>query len=140
MKRYKQRRFKASDNSRVLFDVSLAALSGAVTPLGFIDQPVPKYVSATNGIGLTTLFTAGSIALESVPTIAHGDRLPDGTFQISMSGLPGRSYVIETTTNLATLEWEGIATNQTTLEGLLQFIDLGATNWTQRFYRARLNQ
>jgi hypothetical protein len=124
--------------ARVLFDVSSAAIAGSVTPLGFVDQPIPKAVSSTNDLSLTALFAAGSMTLERVAAIVQGERLADGSLQISLNGLAGRNYAIETTTNLTTLQWEALTTNQTTLEGLLQFVDQQTTNSPQRFYRTRL--
>jgi len=58
----------------------------------------------------------------------------NGGFGLSISGLSGHgSVLIYASSNL--LNWNAIFTNPPQI-GTLQFFDLGASNWTQRFYRA----
>ena len=64
----------------------------------------------------------------------------NGSFQLSLIGPPSHTYVIEATTNLTTQSWVPISTNQTSLGGLLQFLDADATNHPFRFFRARMVQ
>jgi hypothetical protein len=60
--------------------------------------------------------------------------LPDGTFRLTATGVPGRTYTIEISTNLA--EWSAL-TNLSLNATSGSFLDSTATNATQRFYRLR---
>ena len=62
--------------------------------------------------------------------------------QLEVTGLPGKDYVLQTSTNF--VNWRSIATNfsppdpDVTLPGnLFDFIDTPATNLPVRFYRAQ---
>ncbi len=123
---------------RVLFDAAPTVTNGSKTPIGFIDQPINKLVSGTNGASLVTLFAAGEITLLAVDAIETGTRLPDGRYQISLSGIAGRNYAIQVSENL--MSWTPLSTNQMSLEGELEFTDNQSTNLTKRFYRAVLLQ
>jgi hypothetical protein len=125
---------------RVTFDVAGAASSGAVSAVGFGNQPIARSVLTTNGTPLIALFDAGSVTLENWTATASGQIMGNGTFQLSLVGPPSRSYVIEATTNLTTQLWVPVSTNQTSLSGLLQFLDTDATNHPYRFFRARMVQ
>jgi hypothetical protein len=55
-------------------------------------------------------------------------------FRLTITDLQGRGPVtIYASTNL--VDWEALLTNPP-VAGTTQFIDLGATNWRSRFYRA----
>ena len=77
------------------------------------------------------------------PQLTNVLRLPNGTVQLSIEGVPGREHVIEAATNLtAPIVWTELLTNATGTNGsaqpgLLIFIDQTATNFNHRFYRAR---
>jgi hypothetical protein len=60
--------------------------------------------------------------------------LPNGGLQLLFSGAPGQDYVIEASTNLAS--WTPISVLSGG-NGPLPFVDLAATNFSRRFYRAR---
>ncbi len=124
--------------ARVLFDVDSGQTNGATTFVGFGDVPVARYVAATNGATLYPTFAAGLLTLEQVPTTASALLLTNGQIQVSVSGVPGRDYVIEGTQDLGSANWMPLATNQTSLAGWLQFSDAPAPGSQQRFYRARL--
>ena len=57
-------------------------------------------------------------------------------FAFTVAGLTGQTLVIETATNLA--NWIPLTTNQLGTDPLL-FVDPSSTNFTSRFYRARLH-
>lgn len=71
--------------------------------------------------------------------------LPDGSFQLTVQGVPGRQHVIEGTTNLTPpVFWTSLITNTTGASGAPQdgyfiYTDGAATNFDQRFYRVREN-
>ncbi len=58
-----------------------------------------------------------------------------GAFPLRLTGEPNRSYQVESSTELAS--WIGLST-VTLSNGVAQFLDTGATNFNQRFYRTRL--
>ena len=72
----------------------------------------------------------------SPPNITAIQILSDGTVQLSGTGTPNQLYYIQFATNLSPpVLWVNLATNQADSGGSLQYIDLGATNFTARFYR-----
>jgi hypothetical protein len=92
------------------------------------------YAIAVDG----TSGTSGNIVLqvqqETQPVIlGPGARLPNGSFQFTISAQPGYNYNIEASTNLTA--WAVIATlpNPT---GLIQFTDPNAAQFGRRMYRA----
>jgi hypothetical protein len=126
--------------ARVTFDVAGGATDGSMTVVGFGNQPVGRSVLSTNGTPLVALFVAGSVTLENWTATASGQITGNGSFQLSLIGPPSRNYIIEATTNLATQSWLPESTNQTSLGGLLQFLDADTTNYPYRFFRARMVQ
>jgi len=120
----------------VLFDVAGGLTNGTQTGIGFGEQPMGRLVSGTNGTALVALFVAGTLTLETVNSRAQVMILTNGRPEISLSGIAGRTYIIESSTNLTT--WTPRATNQANLAGKLSFIDLNVTNRPLQFYRARL--
>jgi hypothetical protein len=70
------------------------------------------------------------------PAPQFGATVTPGTngFGLTLAGLTGhRSVVIYASTNL--FDWNVIFTNPPQL-GTLQYLDIGTSNWPQRFYRA----
>ena len=60
----------------------------------------------------------------------------DGRFQFTVTGPVGSNVVVQASTNVQT--WIPLATNVLNL-GTFTFTDMLATNYPQRFYRARLS-
>ncbi len=118
-----------------------------------------RFTIATNG-----LFTSGNVTSNSVvtlsapyssqglvhnattnvtvinlppPSLANLGLLGNTGIVFTLSGVPGRSNVIEATTNLAASGvWLPLATNAPA-SGLSSFTNYSRTNFPQRFYRAR---
>ena len=118
-----------------------------------------RFTIATNG-----LFTSGSVTSNSVvtlsapyssqglvhnattnvtvinlpsPTITNLSLLGNTGIVFTLSGVAGRSNVIEATTNLAApAVWLPLTTNAPA-SGLFNFTNFSRTNFPQRFYRAR---
>jgi hypothetical protein len=65
-----------------------------------------------------------------VTKLSASDVNGGGSFQLTLSGIPGQSYIIQASTNL--VNWVNILTNTPPLT----FMDLQATNYNNRFYRA----
>lgn len=122
---------------RLSFDVSATAPVGEVSGIGFDDQPAPREVLSVSGLPLVALFVAGSVMVEGRATV-RGQIMENGVFQMLLVGPPSRTYIIEATTNLTTQSWVSVSTNQTSLGGLLQFLDPDTSSQPYRFFRARM--
>jgi autotransporter-associated beta strand protein len=89
---------------------------------------------ATNQ-GIVTITIAPDTNAQSV-NITGITTLGNGTSEISFAGIPGRTYLIQATTNLTpTITWTTIGTNTAGTNGLFQFNDLDSTNFVNRYYR-----
>jgi len=73
------------------------------------------------------------VAFPAIPTaIAQPQWKPDGTFELSLSGLTAQNYRVEASTNL--LDWITL-TNLTSTNGTTSFRDQQTALHKQRFYR-----
>jgi|GEM_PF-3032854 len=61
--------------------------------------------------------------------------MADGTVQVSGSGFSNLSYSIQATTDLANPAWTPLATVSADTNGIFNFVDVDATNHSNRFYR-----
>jgi hypothetical protein len=57
----------------------------------------------------------------------------DGTLGLTLTGSPGRDYILQTSTNL--FNWSSVETNNASFNGLLDF-EVAPTSDPQRFFRA----
>jgi len=57
----------------------------------------------------------------------------NGTFQFTIDGQPGQEYIVEASTNL--FNWVPVYTNPPPFVSPFTFIDSGASNYPDRFYR-----
>ncbi len=91
-------------------------------------------VVVSNAAGLATSVPATlTVGLPDVRFLS-ATMLTNDQVQLLFSGVPGEDYVILASTNLA--DWKPISV-LTASNGPLAFVDPAATNWPQRFYRAR---
>jgi hypothetical protein len=67
------------------------------------------------------------------PVIDSPVFVPGGAIQMTFTGLPGSTYVLQTSTNLAF--WSPVATNTPPPGGLMTFTDYPPANDRSRFYR-----
>ncbi|HZQ47972.1 MAG TPA: hypothetical protein VFC07_13220, partial [Verrucomicrobiae bacterium] len=82
-----------------------------------------------NGSDLNLTFTP-PLKITGVTVLANQ------TMQLSLLGTAGSNYVIQATTNLAPpATWVNLSTNMAGTDGTFQYIDVGATNIGQQFYR-----
>ena len=58
----------------------------------------------------------------------------NGAFTLTLTGQPGKSYVIQASTDL--VSWTSVVTNATSFGGTLQFTDTNVVSFPYRFYRA----
>lgn len=114
-------------------------LAGATNPAlaRANSQPLDEgYYSAvvTNRDGLATSREA-LLTVLTAPILSHPAMLPDGGFQVTLSGNRDRAYHLEISADLRT--WSNLCTILCT-NGSVPCRDTTVTNTTQRFYRARL--
>jgi uncharacterized delta-60 repeat protein len=84
--------------------------------------------------GITSSNATLAVSQPAAQLAATGLTRSNGAFGLSISGLTGHGTVmIYASSNL--LDWKAIFTNPPQM-GTLQYLDLGTTNGTQRFYRA----
>jgi hypothetical protein len=99
-------------------------------------QGTANYLYRNNGDGAFTKITTGNVITDggsSVGCMWAGAVLPNGSFQLSLTGGIGLSYDIQTSNDL--VGWSFLAT-VTNTSRTMSVIDTTATNGTQRFYRA----
>jgi len=78
-----------------------------------------------------------SLRIEPVRTrLSAPEILPDGNFQFVLSGLPGKTFDLEASANSG--PWNPIGSVSSS-SGTMTIVDLTATNYTTRLYRARMN-
>jgi hypothetical protein len=65
--------------------------------------------------------------------IASGAVTANGGFQLQLSGISAQTYILQASTDL--VNWIPIITNTPTVSPFI-VIDMNATNFPQRFYRA----
>ncbi len=89
-------------------------------------------ITAMDVIGYKLSFPATRLA---------GTRLGGGTFQLTFTNIPGTTFTVLATTNLAlsVTNWASLGTATDSVPGQFQFTDSQATTNKLRFYRARLN-
>ncbi len=93
-------------------------------------------VSASGGCATSAVAT---LTVYLPPGISGVVGNPDGSFTLSLLGSPGYTYVLESATNLASpVDWLYITTNTPGTNGVWQFTDWQATNFSQQFYRLML--
>ena len=93
------------------------------------------WVTVSNNLnGVTSSNATLAVSQPAAQLASTGLAKTNGAFGLSISGLTGHGPVmIYASSNL--LNWDAIFTNPPQI-GTLQFLDLGTTNGTQRFYRA----
>jgi hypothetical protein len=81
-----------------------------------------------NSVAATAQFS-----LRSPVQFTSGGFFTNNTFQIPVSGLAGKTYYLQATTNF--INWVNLSTN-VPASNLFYLVDPGATNFMYRFYRA----
>jgi hypothetical protein len=79
------------------------------------------------------------VLTNTIPTIIGVGNNPNGSVTLSLGGAPGDTYVLEATTNLFPPDdWQPVATNTLGTNGLWQFTDPEAADFSLRFFRLKL--
>jgi plastocyanin len=89
---------------------------------------------AFDNLGVTTISPAVTVFVETNATITSSVSMASGAFKMTLSGIAGQSYAIETSSNL--LNWSPLFTNIAPTD-VFSITDGTSTNVLQRFYRAR---
>jgi hypothetical protein len=86
-----------------------------------------------NSGSFTATFTISTLSPVPAPSIESGGFAANGTMQLQLSGLAGKDYVLQSSTNLSS--WISIGTN-VPVATPFYMTDPAATNFPNRFYRA----
>lgn len=105
---------------------------GDLPARGFQDAP-NQLTTITGSNGQTANFVAQPYS--SAPPVLGQLQRSGGQFQFYLTGISGRAYRIDVSTNLST--WVPVVTN-TAFGGGFQFNDPNASAYSRRFYRALL--
>ncbi|MSU59040.1 MAG: DUF5011 domain-containing protein, partial [Pedosphaera sp.] len=84
-------------------------------------------------------FVVQVIIATNAPVLTDLTKLGNGSFQFSFTNLPGASFTVFASTNVALpfAQWSNLGAPVESPAGTFQFTDPQATNNTQRFYRVR---
>lgn len=128
----------------VKFFVNGASVGEVVSPpfTLLLTNTTPGTISiraeATDDDGWKTGSAAVTVTFSPPPPVidvAGSRRLSDGTFRLRATGANGQSFRIDASQNLSV--WVPVLTNSF-VNGFFDFLDLGATNYPNRFYRIAL--
>jgi len=98
------------------------------------DQFTGTITDGWGGTNFQTVFITPVLPPDTTPLITS-IVAGNGNVILSLGGAPGYAYILETTTNLILPgSWQPVATNTFGTNGVWQFTDTQATNFTQRFY------
>jgi hypothetical protein len=88
-----------------------------------------------NGSFVAVGFNGAILQSGPIFTLAGKNQPVNGGFELALTGEIGRSYRIQSSPNLAGTNWGDLVKFTNTIE-TMQFLDTGATNFSERFYRA----
>jgi uncharacterized delta-60 repeat protein/uncharacterized repeat protein (TIGR01451 family) len=113
-------------------DITVAATAaGTMTLKARIGGTETDLRPGNDQVAMTVL-----VASPEPPKVGLASVLPDGRFQMTLTGVAGQGFVIDKSVDLKS--WTPVLTN-TFQGGLYQYIDASATNTPYQFYRARAN-
>jgi hypothetical protein len=105
------------------------------------DQFTCTITDGFGGTNFQTVTIAPAPLPNTTPLVTSIVVAGNGSVTLSLGGALGYTYILETTTNLSLPgSWQPIATNTPGTNGVWQFTDTLATNFTQRFYQLELTQ
>lgn len=122
-----------------------SALGGTVAVSGsaIVYTPPPAYNGADSFTYMVrdtySAMATGTVAVTVSPLVVPPPRItailpqPDGNLLIRCAGITNQNYVLQATVDWSS--WTGLETNASDSSGLVEFLDLNATNYPRRFYR-----
>lgn len=122
----------------VTFDLAIDPDAGPGTYV--LSLELPQEDSFVDGelqvIDDDLVFGSSSLVIEvPAPSLSEAPRYNGDaeSFEVTFTGVPGRSYVLEASEDLG--EWEALATLTAEPSGLIEYEDTSAASFSQRFYR-----
>ncbi|MFO1487032.1 MAG: proprotein convertase P-domain-containing protein [Verrucomicrobiota bacterium] len=122
-------------------NVGEGAQMDLLTTLNVAGPALNSAIGAAAETDLNFLNNAASATVTVLPVIPA--RLTgvlqkaNNEFQLTLTGQPNLSYIIQSSTNIATSAgWKSISTNTAGVDGVFQFNDANSSASEQRFYRA----
>ena len=99
----------------------------------------PLLYKATNSLGFVGTATRNVIVVGSDPIIGSLTVLSNNAAKLAINFTPGASLTVLATTNLSlpSSNWTVLGVAMESPAGYFQYTDLGATNFSRRFYRVR---
>ncbi len=88
-----------------------------------------NFIGSTNNLNPDLLVSSAPVVETAINQITSNGGVPS----LLLAGIPGRTYYVQASTNLAT--WVDISTNVAGANGLWNVVDADATNYPARFYR-----
>lgn len=94
----------------------------------------------TNSLGFSSAASRNVLIGDAVPSISTKNLLGNGSFQIGVDFVAGKTFTVLATTNVALPynNWTILGTAVESPAGHYEFIDLGAANFPQRYYRLQM--
>ena len=118
----------AQTSARVI--VSINSLANELPPGEAADTLV--FTNTGDGNGNTNRTV--ELTLKPLPRLSLARSPTSGQLEFRLNGEPGRSYIIQATTNL--IQWTPVRTNSANADGMLSFADLPSPDAPKRFFRA----
>ncbi|GIX50077.1 MAG: hypothetical protein KatS3mg132_271 [Limisphaera sp.] len=134
-------RWSATHGGRLIASNQPITTTGAPLNLGEIDLVWAYYNPARPGdnyLVFDNFRVTARAAAEVRPRLLLLERTDRGHVWLRLLGQPGTRYVIEAASSPVQASWLPLRTNSSS-DGVLDFIDTGATNAPARFYRARIS-
>jgi hypothetical protein len=127
-------------NNAPVTDVNYTDSNAAGGPYTYMVRAVKLEVTPSGSYqnlsqGIFNSVGAGRTADPTGVRITQITKLPSGIVHLEFLGIPGNSYRIQASSNLAGPNWETLGTRGATWEGTFQFDDAGAATNRIRFYR-----
>ncbi len=105
-------------------------------PAGYTNSDTFGYVVSDGHGGNATGTVSVGIQVDNDPTSNVAvDDLGNGSFHINGAGIPGRSYRLQYTGNLASPNWQTLATQTCNSFGILEYLDSPGVGAPTRYYR-----
>lgn len=115
--------------------IATVVLTGVPTAIGTITNSASATANETD-LYLVNNAAQATTSVENIApsTLGLATVMPDGSFQLTLTGQSDSTYRIDASSDL--INWIPVKTNVAGVDGKFQFTDSAATNFNPRFYRA----